>query len=69
MQVHRFRDMVAVHLGGETVYLTQTEAEKLGRAIRLATRELKLKVPFSKSTVGTFECSLPDDANSSARKV
>jgi hypothetical protein len=38
-QVHRFRDKVAVYVGGgQTVYFTPKEARKLARAINAAAR-------------------------------
>lgn len=38
-QVHRFRDSVAVHIGGgDTVYLSPKNARKLARAINAAAR-------------------------------
>lgn len=55
MQVHRFRDHVAVNLGnGPTVYLTPQEARALARALNKAAREIAAGVPFAQSTVGTF---------------
>lgn len=55
MQVHRFRDRVAVSIGtGETVYLTTGDAGELAAAINRTKREIAKGVSFQDSKVGTF---------------
>ena len=69
MQVHRFRNLVAVSTGsGPTTYLTHKEATALAKAINKASREIKMGIPFGESRVGTWELKLPTDAASSARE-
>jgi hypothetical protein len=52
-QVHRFRDKVAVYVGGgETVYLKPVNARKLARALNAAARSCD-KESFVDSTCGT----------------
>jgi hypothetical protein len=52
-QVHRFRDKVAVYVGGgETVYLKPANARKLARALNAAARSCD-KESFVDSTCGT----------------
>lgn len=55
MQVHRFRDRVAVSLGmGETIYLTARDAGELATAINAVKREIRAGKSFQDSQVGTF---------------
>jgi hypothetical protein len=57
-QVHRFRDKVAAYLAnGATVYLTPTEADALGDALKRAAASCRNE-PFAKSTFGTFTIEL-----------
>ena len=52
-QVHRFRDTVAVYVGGgETVYLAPQNARKLARALNAAARSCD-RESFTESTCGT----------------
>ena len=61
MQVHRFREFVAVYLNGNTegkgatIYLTHKEAALLAKAINRTAREIRQGINFVYSTVGTFE--------------
>jgi hypothetical protein len=49
-QVHRFRDKVAVYVGGgETVYLSPKNARKLARALNAAARSCD-REPFAQSS-------------------
>lgn len=69
MQVHRFRDLVAIALPGKgaTVYLTADETADLSAALSRAAGEIAAPVPFTASTVGTWSRALPGAALSSAR--
>ena len=52
-QVHRFRDTVAVYVGGgETVYMSAKNARKLARALNAAARSCDQET-FAESTCGT----------------
>lgn len=52
-QVHRFRDKVAVYVGGgETVYLAPKNARKLARALNAAARSCD-RESFAESTCET----------------
>ncbi len=65
VQVHRFRDNVAISLPGssETVYLSQTEAVKLAGTLRRCAKDVRAK-PFGQSDFETWEKRLasPFDA-------
>lgn len=52
VQVHRFRDEVAICAGGETVYLTPADALAIAKHIRKAALSCKAE-PFTLSNVGT----------------
>jgi hypothetical protein len=54
MQVHRFRDNVAVSIGNRTRYLSADQALDFARAIERAAREIQAGVAFVDSTVGTW---------------
>lgn len=52
-QVHRFREKVAVYVGGgETVYMSAKNARKLARALNAAARSCERET-FAESTCGT----------------
>lgn len=54
IQVHRFRDMVAVSVGfGETVYLTPDESAAFGSAVVNCAADTKVR-KFEYSNFGTF---------------
>ncbi len=67
MQVHRFRDFVAVSTGngGPTVYLTRVEAMALSLAIHVAADDTAR--PFAQSACGTWSLDLPQQAFTSNR--
>lgn len=56
-QVHRFREKVAVYVGGgETAYLSAKNARKLARALNAAARSCERET-FVDSTCGTVNVS------------
>lgn len=65
-QVHRFRDLVAIHIGGVTVYLTPAEAMALGKDLRDGARDVKA-FPFTLSEFGTRHAAYPPEARESGR--
>ena len=57
VQVHRFRNGVAVYVGGgQTVYLHPRDARKLSRAINKAAKSCETE-EFTDSSCGTFEAT------------
>ena len=57
VQVHRFRDGVALYVGdGQTVYLHPKDARKLSRAINKAARSCETE-KFADSSCGTFSAT------------
>ena len=55
IQVHRFRDKVAVYVGkGETVYIDPKEARAFAKALNACARSVTSE-KFSESTFKTFE--------------
>ena len=68
MQVHRFRNLIAVHVNrkGETAYLTEAEAGWLIAALAVARESVRTE-EFTANTCGTHSRELTPDAFSSAR--
>lgn len=60
LQVHRFRDWVAVYIGsGATRYLSLEEAEAFATAIRGAVLSCRTE-RFTESSCGTFRATISD---------
>ena len=58
-QVHRFREKVAVYVGGgETIYMSAKNARKLARALNAAARSCERET-FAESTCGTV--NIPEE--------
>lgn len=56
-QVHRYGERIACFVGGETAYLTATEARALADAL-LKVADSCEREKFSKSTIGTFQFTI-----------
>lgn len=69
MQVHRYRNLVAIALphNSNTLYLTRAEADALAGALVRTADEIARGVPFTASAVGTFTYPVPGTALSCAR--
>ncbi len=53
MQIHRFRDKVALYVSRETVYLTPTQAKAIAKALNGAAKSIKTEPDFCNSNFAT----------------